>query len=247
MNMANAAKESLGKLPASAIGMRDLPRLDPSVIEGYRALGDLSGTVSDVLDECGIAGAVPGSTLRPTDPKARIVGQALTVLNLPVGLTVPAAVARKVSGLREIEAHNLAEPGDVLVIQGVPDASSLGGIASSVGKRQGELGAIVDGGIRDIDHSRSIGYPIWSSSVSPMTGKWRVDTVAVNVPVMIAGVEVRPGDLVVADEVGVCFVPFARAAEVLALARKQSAADARRLEILETGMTLRDFVAIPRK
>ncbi|HWM41296.1 MAG TPA: hypothetical protein VNP36_02560, partial [Burkholderiales bacterium] len=54
-----------------------------------------------------------------------------------------------------------------------------GGVSASVGKRQGEAGAIVDGAVRDIDHSRKIGYPVWCSSVSPVTGKSRIRTVAI--------------------------------------------------------------------
>ena len=103
------------------------------------------------------------------------------------------AVASRKSGLGEINAHRIARPGDVLVIQGVPNVSSLGGTSATVGKRQGEIGAVVDGGARDVDHSRAIGYPIWSSSVTPITGKWRVETVGVNQPVTIAGVAVQPG------------------------------------------------------
>lgn len=201
------AKTPLGRLDARAFGMLELPRLAAEILEGFRALGDLTGTTSDALDQCRIAGAVPGSILKATDPKARIVGQAITVLNRS-----REAVSMTKSGLGEIEAHHLAEPGDVLVIQGVAGISSMGGVSASVGKRQGEAGAIVDGAVRDIDHSRKIGYPVWCSSVSPITGKWRIQTVAVNQPVSIAGVSVCPGDLVIADEVGVCFVPFDRAA-----------------------------------
>jgi regulator of RNase E activity RraA len=122
--------------------------------------------------------------------------------------------------LAEIEAHNLAEPGDILVLQGVDQISNMGSISASIGRRQGELGAIVDGAVRDVDHSREIGYAIWSRSVSPITGKWRIETVAVNQPVSICGVTVDPGDLVLADEVGVCFIPRERAAEVLERAQR---------------------------
>ena len=234
------AKPPLGKLKPEAIGMTELPRLGREVVEGFRALGDLTGTVSDALDDCGIAAAVPASILRPTDPSARIVGQAITVLNRK------AAERRKTSGLADIEAHNLAEPGDVLVVQGVAGISSMGGVMASVGRRQGEIGAVVDGAVRDIDHSRSIGYPIWSSGVSPITGKWRVETMAVNAPVRIAGIEVQPGDLVVADECGVCFVPRERAAEVLATARKLALSEKARLEKLASGIPLSEFVKLPR-
>jgi regulator of RNase E activity RraA len=234
------AKTPLGKLKPAAIGMMELPRLEAKILEGFRALGDLTGTTSDALDECDIAGAVPASLLRPTDPRARLVGQAVTVLNRIV------SERRTVSGLAEIEAHHLAEPGDVLVIQGVAHISSMGGVSATIGKRQGEAGAIVDGAVRDIDHSRAIGYPTWSASVSPITGKWRIETMAVNDPVHIAGIEVRPGDLVIADECGVCFVPFPRAAEVLAVAERLSASEARRLKALADGISLAEFLKLPR-
>lgn len=231
-------KTLLGKLAPGAVGMMELPRLAPAVLDGFRALGDLTGTTSDALDQCGIAGV---ALLRPTDPKARLVGQAVTVENRRL------EVLSKKSGLAEIEAHNLAEPGDVLVIQGVAGISSMGGISASVGKRQGEAGAVVDGAVRDIDHSRAIGYPVWSSGVSPITGKWRIETVAVNKPVSIAGVEVRPGDLVVADECGVCFVPYARAAEVLAVAQRLAQSENDRLKKLATGVSLAEFAALQKK
>jgi 4-hydroxy-4-methyl-2-oxoglutarate aldolase len=231
-------KTLLGKLAPGAVGMMELPRLARGIVEGFRALGDLTGTVSDALDLCGIAGV---ALLRPTDPKARIVGQAVTVGNRRL------EVLSKKSGLADIEAHNLAQPGDVLVIQGVAGISSMGGISASVGRRQGEAGAVVDGAVRDIDRSRSIGYPVWCSGVSPVTGKWRIETVAVNKPVSIAGIEVRPSDLVVADECGVCFVPFARAAEVLAQARQIEQSEKFRLEKLAAGMSLAAFVALQKK
>jgi regulator of RNase E activity RraA len=241
------AKQSLGKLPANAFGMLEIPRLPPEIIAGYKALDDLTGQTSDAMDDLGIVGVVPGSTLRPTDPSAKIVGQAITLHNRKNDKTVPEAVAGKVSGLGDIEAHNLAEPGDVLVIQGVRDVSSMGGIMATIARRSGEAAAIVDGAVRDIDHSRGIGYPVWSSSVSPMTGKWRIVTVGVNLTVNICGIPVNPGDLVIADEVGVCFVPYARAAEVLQVAQTIAKNEEKRLQMLEDGMSLADFLKVPRK
>jgi len=221
-------------------------RAEQETLERFRSLGDLTGTVSDVLDQLGIVGAVPASVLRPSDPKARIVGRALTVLNRARKESVPQAVATKKSGLGEINAHRIAKPGDVLVIQGVPNVSSLGGTSATVGKRQGEIGAIVDGGVRDVDHSRGIGYPIWSSSVTPITGKWRVETVGVNVPVAVAGINVAPGDIVLADECGVCFVPKERANEVLAIAQRWTDWEEERLKKLAAGIPLEEFTKLKR-
>jgi regulator of RNase E activity RraA len=228
-------KKTLGKLPASAIGMLELPALPPGILDGFRALPDLTGLSSDAMDELGIVGVVPASLLRPTNPTARIVGRALTVRNIAAAVPVPDAVKTGVSGLGEIEAHNLAEPGDVIVLHGVDLVSNLGGISATIGHRQGELGAIVDGGVRDIDHSRAVGYPIWSRSVSPITGKWRVETIAVNMAVSIYGVTVNPGDLVLADEVGVCFIPRARAAEVLQRVQRNAAAEKLREDKIASG------------
>ena len=73
----------------------------------------------------------------------------------------------------------------------------------------------MDGGIRDVHHSRSLGFPLWSRDISPVTGKWRAVTQEINGPVSIGGVAVEAGDLVIADETGVCFVPARLIEEVL--------------------------------
>ena len=235
-------KQTLGKLPADAFGMLDLPPLAADIVEGFHALPDLTGMSSDAMDELGIAGAVPASVLKPTNPAARLVGRALTVRNIAAKASVAEAVAGGVSGLAEIEAHNLAEPGDVLVLQGVDQISNMGGMSASIGKRQGQLGAIVDGAVRDVDHGRDIGYAIWSRSVSPITGKWRIETIAVNKPVTICGVSVNPGDLVLADETGVCFIPRARAADVLARVRKIAASEVAREAKIASGAPVAELM-----
>lgn len=240
------AKELTGKIPPERIGMLTLPPLDTQALAAFRALDDLTGLLADALDDLGLPGAIPGSTLRATDPGARIVGPALTVLSRPLALPVAEAVRANVSRLGEIEAHNLAVPGDVLVIQGVAGASSVGGMSASIGQRQGELGAIVDGGVRDVAHSRKIGYPIWSRDVSPLTGKWRIETVAINVPVSICGVSVRPGDLVAADEVGVCFIPRERVREVHARVAKFLDYESRRMAQIDAGVSVPDLAKAKR-
>ena len=108
-------------------------------------------------------------------------------------------------------------------------------------------GAVVDGAVRDISHSRGIGYPVWCKGASPITGKWRIETVAINVPVAICGIEVKPGDLVVADEVGVCFVPHARAADVLAVVQRILKYEEDRLRQIAAGVPVPDLAKAPRK
>ncbi len=69
-------KQTLGKLPPAAFGMLELPTLPPGLVEGYRALPDLTGTTSDVMDELGIVGAVPAPCCgRTIQPRASLAGR----------------------------------------------------------------------------------------------------------------------------------------------------------------------------
>lgn len=166
-------KKLTGKIPREAIVMTEIPRLPNEILTGFSNLADLAGTVSDAMDELGIIGVVPASVLKPTIPNSRLVGPAVTVRNIPQNTQAYKGAKERISKMAEIEGHNLSQPGDVLVIEGLDNISNMGGISASIGKRQGEAGAIVEGAIRDVDHSRSIGFPIWSRGISPITGKWR--------------------------------------------------------------------------
>lgn len=230
-----------GKVPSDAIRRFDLPKVDQSIIEGFLALGDLTSTVSDAMDELGLNGVVPGSKLKPTIPGSRVVGPALTLRNIEQPVHAYKGAQERSSRLAEIEAHNLAAAGDVLVIEGIADISNMGGISSTIAKRQGEAAAIVDGAIRDVAESVSIGFPRWASSVSPITGKWRIQTVEINGPIHICGVPVRPGDIVVADDDGVCFVPRDQAQRVLRRATEIRDGEQRRYNDIRAGIDVPDL------
>ncbi len=232
-------KQLTGKVPREAIGVLEAPRPPAGLIDGFKKLGDATSTISDAMDELGLPrGIIPASVLRPTVPDRVIVGPALTVRNVVQTDDPQHGAKNRASKMGEIEAHNLAQPGDVLVIQGVDGVSNLGGISATIGKRQGEIGAVVDGGVRDVAEQRRLGYPVWSRSVSPATGKWRVQTVGVNVPVEIAGVAVNPGDIVLADETGVCIIPREHAAAVLARAVQIYEAEQRRYADVRAGLSV---------
>ncbi|MCX7138023.1 MAG: hypothetical protein NTW47_15645 [Proteobacteria bacterium] len=77
-----ADKKTLGKLPRDAIRLLELPRLPTNIIDGFKALVDLTGTISDAFDELGIVGVVPAYQLPPVISGKRIVGPAVTVRNV---------------------------------------------------------------------------------------------------------------------------------------------------------------------
>ncbi|WP_180375669.1 RraA family protein [Mesorhizobium sp. 8] len=224
-----------------------LPAIPAQIVAGFLALPDLTGMVSDALDLAGLPDqTVPGSLLKPSLPGSRVVGRAVTVRNRARADTPSAAVAARDNRLADIEAHNLAEPGDVVVVQGVENASSLGGIAMAIARRQGEAAIVVDGAVRDIETSREIGLPLYARGVTPATGKWRIETIGVNVLVVICGVPVHAGDIVVADDSGLCFVPFHAANAVLAHAAGIATNERQRQEMIAEGRPIAELAARPR-
>ena len=237
------AKTTLGKLPREAIRLLELPHLPQDIVDGFKVLVDLTGTISDAMDQLGIVGVVPGYVLPPVTNGTRIVGPALTVRNIQRSAQIhKAATVDKTNTQGETEAHNLAVPGDVLVIQGVMGCSNMGGQSATIAKRQGFIGAIVDATVRDPDSYRSMDWPVWCKGFTPITGKWRMETVEVNGVVEICGVQVRPGDLVCADEAGVAFVPCERAADVLQIARQIDAGDNKRKADIDKGTSVADLI-----
>jgi 4-hydroxy-4-methyl-2-oxoglutarate aldolase len=229
-----------GALSAELIRPRG-PRPSQEVVARFLALEDLSGTVSDVLDKLGVRGAVGASILLPSITTARIVGPAVTVRNVPQELQALKKSDAADNRMTEIEGINQGESGDVLVIQGLRDTSNMGGIMASLAKRQGLAGAIVDGGVRDVGQSRRIAFPIWSRDISPITGKWRCVTVEVNGTINVAGIAVRPGDLVIADETGTCFVPHAIIDKVLPMAEAVTYAERDWMRQIDEGISVPEF------
>ena len=237
-----ADKKLTGRIARDKIKMLEVPRPPAGVVERYKALGDCTGIISDTMDELGIPpGVIGASVLRPTIAGTVIAGPALTLRNIAQRIDPLQGARDHVNKMAEFECHNLATPGDVLVIQGVPNVSNMGGISALTGKRAGEVGAIVEGGIRDIAHSREIGYPLWSSDITPTTGKWRLEAAEINGTIEIGGVQVHPGDLVVADDTGVAFIPRDMILEVLEECEKKAKAEDIRCKAIDGGIPVPDI------
>jgi 4-hydroxy-4-methyl-2-oxoglutarate aldolase len=149
---------------------------------------------------------------------ANMVGRAVTALARPV----PADQAT--TGLatkHSVEMIDAAKPGEVgvIVMEGTLDIAAMGNLMATAAVERGMAGMVLDGAIRDLWDVRRMGLTVYARSKSPRTAVGHYATVARNVPVECAGVTVRPGDIIVADEDGVVVVPQDRAAEVLTRAQ----------------------------
>lgn len=187
--------------------------------------------VSDALDYLGLRGAVIG--IHPVWACPRIAGRAVTVKVVPAGLTRP--------------EHHLAAPaiasaeaGDVIVIDnaGRTDVSSWGDILSNAAQVKGIRGVVIDGACRDVDGCREIGFPVFSRAGVPVTARGRTQQESFNTLIQVGGVQVRPGDLVLADGSGVTFIPQERAVEVIEAAERVQVREAAMVEAVRGGRSV---------
>jgi regulator of RNase E activity RraA len=192
--------------------------------------------VSDALDHLGLKGAVIG--IRPVWACPRIVGRAVTVKIVPAGITKP-------EHHLATPAVEVSEPGDIIVIDnaGRTDVSSGGDILSNAAQVKGVRGVIIDGACRDVDGSREIGFPVYARGGVPVTARNRIIQESFNTLIQCGGVQVRPGDLVIADGSGVCIIPDERAEEVVEAAERIVAREAEMVAAVRGGKSVVDVMA----
>lgn len=186
--------------------------MDRNLISQYRMLS--TANVSDGLDRLGIKGAPHG--IGPLwDACPKIVGPAATLKLVPVGQAEESPV------LGTLEAVKRGRPGDVLVIDqaGRMDVNSYGGVAGFTTRHFGLAGCVIDGVTRDIDEYKQLNLPVYGRGFIQQSIRERCACAGYAIEVQLGGVPVRPGDLIVADENGVCVVPQEKAAEVLEFAQ----------------------------
>ena len=108
-------------------------------------------------------------------------------------------------------------PDDVLVgdAGGMTDMSSMGGQSFVSAKIRGLEGVVIDGAVRDVGEIRKYQMPTWCRGVTPKTGKCRIEAIEINGPVVLAGIQINPGDLIIADDSGICAIPPQHAVYVL--------------------------------
>ena len=244
--LASVRPRLLGMIDESRILTTRLPRPAPETIEALLSVTDLCSTVSDALDELGVGGAVPASVLSPVVPGTRLCGPAITLRYAPAGGSIGARYAREDRPLlADRDLYGVGTPGDVAVFESGagPQYSVMGGLSATWAKRTGIAGCVVDGGVRDIATIRALGLPVWSTGRTPITGRHRLEAVEINGCVSLGGVRVWPGDLIVADDTGVCVVPSDVIGVVLERCRRGDAAEAQVLALLNAGRDVADVLA----
>jgi 4-hydroxy-4-methyl-2-oxoglutarate aldolase len=200
------------------VAVRNIPRAAPEVIARLCAAG--VATVHEAQGRIGLAKPY----LRPAWSPANVAGSAVTVLTHPGD-----------NWMLHV-AVELCSAGDVLVVAMSSDNEdgAFGELLATSLKARGVVGLVIDAGCRDVAALRNMAFPVWSRAISAK-GTVKATVGAVNVPVVVAGVSVHPGDVVVADEDGVVFVPRAIAGDVADAAEAREAKEAVMRERLARG------------
>lgn len=171
--------------------------------------------VSDACDSLGLPPSVSGIPRRSTD--VRLAGRVITV-KLSEQKPLEDAPKRHLC----TAAIEIAAPGDIIVVEqrtGI-DAGSWGGVLSNAALAKGVQGAICEGPARDVDESRTLGFPVFSRALTARTARGRVWETEMNGQITVGDVLVSPNDLVIADDSGVVFLPADRAEDVIKMAER---------------------------
>lgn len=216
--------------------IKERPELDSAIVEKFASLESVM-SVSCVVSDCMERDGVMSSELKMRSVNKPFIGPAFTV-KLQAGLICDC-----------LDIFKYVKPGDVVVIDafGETETSIWGGLMSGLARNAGARGVVIWGSARDTDEAKMLGFPIVSRAVCPREAHSALtqmyEPIEFETPIVCGGVIVNPGDLIVADEIGVAVVPYADAETVYEKALKQAANEQGCREAILKGATVPELLA----
>ncbi len=191
-----------------------------------------SAVICDALDQHGYHGQSPRVGLRPLTCDRILVGRCRTTLWADMFHVDPRPYELELKAIDALQADDVM----VAAAGGSMRSGMWGELLSTAAGNRGCVGAIVDGAVRDVRQMKQIGFPVWAAGTSPYDSRDRQRVIDIDVPVQIGGVVVSPGDLVVADEDGIVFVPRDVESDVLRAAWEKVHAENMVRDAIRDGM-----------
>ena len=201
---------------------RDFERVSPEIVQRASAFA-----ASILADVAGRRGTLDGR-IAAVSPSMRMAGPAFTIEVRPGdNLMIHAAIS-------------MAQPGDILVVDGKGDRTCalMGSIMINACKKLGLGGVVLDAAVRDVEELRELGFPVYAVGTNP-NGPTKFVPGRINWPVSCGGISVNPGDLIVGDADGVVVVEREKAGTLLDAAAKKVAEERARIADIVAGKNLR--------